>query len=191
MGTYNDRPTVAEAFYKTSYLNYFAGIKSCGRLIKYQYVRIPYQRLGYAHTLLVSLGKILYQPMINLLYPNNGTDLRYMRFPVAYIGFFCAFFQVIHEVQIVPDGHVMIQRRNFRQISDLFLGLSGLFEDIVAVYPDGAAGRGGIARHHIHSRTLPRSVRAEKSDYLPFLHSKGHIIDHRAGSVSLCQTANF
>ena len=96
-----------------------------------------------------------------------------------------------HEYQIFPNGHICVERRNFRQVSNAFLRLFRFLQNIITVYFYRAAACGNIPCHNVHRRGLTCAVGSQKSIDLPFFHRKRQIIHRCMYTVSFYQVLDL
>ena len=61
MGGEDNGMLLTQLLYKVAYLYYLLGVKTHGRLVKNQNLGVAYKRLSDAHTLFITLGKVLYE----------------------------------------------------------------------------------------------------------------------------------
>ena len=138
---------LSELLDERAYLDYLLRVKTYGRLVEYQHLGIPDQRLSQTHTLLVALGKVADNALLHIGDLHEAAyliEMGALRKP--------ALFQVVHEIKVLHDGHVKVQRRKLRQIADAFLCLLRLLQDIVAVDQHLALRRCQIAGDDVHGR---------------------------------------
>ena len=75
------------------------------------------------------------------------------------------------------NGHLLIERRIFRQITETTARFDGMVGDVHPVDEGMARRWGDESRHHAHGRGFSRAVRAEKAQNLPGLDVEGNIVD--------------
>ena len=86
-------------------------------------------------------------------------------------------FYLRHEIQILFDGHVGIERRRFRQVSRPALGFDRLIEDVEPGDDGLAFGRRHVAGQDPHRRGLAGAVRTEKAENFAALDAEADVVD--------------
>ncbi len=115
------------------------GVQSDGRLVENDDRRISHQRAGDAHALTVALGQVAYDA------PADIADMH----DLAYLGKVrlagqSASLDVVIEAEVLVHGHVEIQGRLFRQVSDQSFGAQRVSQHVNSLHDD-ASGRAGQA----------------------------------------------
>ena len=154
---------LSELLDERAYLDYLLRVKTYSRLVEYQHLGIPDQRLSQTHTLLVTLGKVADNALLHVGDLHEAAyliEMGALRKP--------ALFQVVHEIKVLHDGHVKVQRRKLRQIADVLLCAHWILQDIDAVDERLSARGGEVAGQHIHRGGLSRAVRPQEAEYLAF-----------------------
>ncbi len=85
--------------------------------------------------------------------------------------------QIGDEVEVLEDGHVLVQRRVLGQVADVAAHLDALVIDVVA-RDVGASGRGREERREdLHRRRLARAVRPEEAEHFAAPHVERDVVD--------------
>ena len=79
--------------------------------------------------------------------------------------------------QIFPHRHILIERRHFRKIAIVPLGLLRIAQDIETVDQHFSFGRCDITCDDIHRRRFARAVRSEKAVNFSLFDRKAEIVD--------------
>ena len=146
------------------------GVKTDGRLIENQHVRVAHQRLRDAHALLVTFGKVADEPLAHALNAHQAANFGNVRFTLQ-----LAFFQAPDETEVFVHRHIRVKRRLLRQIADAALGGDGVFQNIHAVdFHRALVGR-QVTGENIHGGGFARAVRAEKTENLAVVHFKADV----------------
>ena len=176
MGTEDDRMLRGKSLQQIPHLNDLSRIHTYHRLIEDQNLRISDQSLSQSDPLLISLGKIADHPVCHLV----KLDLFDHRIYVLVTILSRHLFELRHKHQILPDGHIRVERRDLRQIADTLFCLEGLSQNIIAVDLNRSTGGCCVTRHNIHRRRFARAVWPEESIYLSFFHGKRKPVYRRA-----------
>ena len=146
----------SQRFHQITDFDDLLGIQAYRRLIQNNDLRITDQCLSNTHALAIAFGQIFDQTLFHVRNLNSLHDL----FQLHIALFLWHLLQVCYCDQIFPYGHVHIQRRDLRQITDALFGFLRLCQDIMPVDQDLSRCGGDISGHHIHCRGLSGTVRA-------------------------------
>ena len=159
-------------------------IQAGRRLVENQHLRVVNQRLRQTHSLPVALREL---PAVAV---GHVVDARLLHDAVHTGGAIRLGHGVAHldprdEGQILAHGHFGIEGRRFRQVPRAALGLDGVREDVVARDDGFAVGRRHVAGEYTHRGGLTGAVRAQESENLTLLYTKGDVVDRGNRTVPL------
>ena len=86
-------------------------------------------------------------------------------------------FEFVHKIQILFYGHVHIQRRLLRQITDMGLGCDRILQNLMSINGHSTFRTGEVAGNDVHGGGFPRAVwPQETQDFSPF-NGKADVVD--------------
>ena len=149
------------------------GIETGGRLVEDQDVRIVDDRLRQADALPVAFRQLRAQSVRHV----GDSDARHhLPDSLAPPGGRHAL-DPRHEIQILFDRHVGIERRGFRQVAGPALGFDRLLEHVEPGDHGLAIGRRHVAGQNPHRRRLAGAVRAQEAEDFAALDAKADVVD--------------
>ena len=184
MAGQNDRVGLTQIPDQGADLDHLRGVKADGRLVQNDDLGCAQQRGGNADTLAVALGQVADEPLLHPLQTRAGSGMLYRRNAVC---LFAGALQLGHKKQILPRGHLRIERRQLRQIADAGLGLCGFLCNIMAVDSHGAVCGGNIAGYDIHRGGLACPVGTQQPVNAAVLDGEADILHRGVAAVALCQ----
>ena len=176
VGGQDDGVPFRKAADKVADVDNLFGVETHGGLVQNQHIRVADQRLGKPHTLTVALGQVADQALLHALQARAGRGVRHCG---GTIRLFAGALQLGNEQQILLHGHLLIQRRQLRQVADAGLSRGGLVGDVVAVDFDRAVRGRNVAGNNVHGGRFARAVGAEQAEDLAVAHRKGQIFNGR------------
>ena len=147
------------------------GVQAHGGLVQDQNVRIADQCLGDAHTLAVSFGQVADEAVVHV-----RDFYQLANFIDVLLSGDFDLVEIIDKIQIILDGHIQIERGQFRQIPDFGFCLDGIVQNFMAVDGDGAGCGGQIAGDDVHGRGFTGAVGAQKTKDFSLIDGEGDII---------------
>ena len=158
------------------------GVQSDGRLVENDDRRISHQRAGDAHALTVALGQVAYDA------PADIADMH----DLAYLGKVrlagqSASLDVVIEAEVLVHGHVEIQGRLFRQVSDQSFGAQRVSQHVNSPHDDASGRAGQASCQDIHGRGFAGTVGSQQSDHLARSDLQRHVIHGAQSPVILYQ----
>ena len=93
--------------------------------------------------------------------------------------------------QVFIDGHVHVQRRLFRKISDASFDFPGVFENIISVQQNRARCGGDIPGDDIHGGGLAGTVPAQEAENFTFPDRENGIIHGKLAAIPLGYMLDF
>ena len=100
-------------------------------------------------------------------------------------------FQLRHEVEIFPDGHVGIEGRRFRQVAGAPLRFNRLVEDVEAGDNGLALGGRHVAGEDPHRRRLAGAVLSQEPENFAAFDAEGEVVDGRDAAVAFREVLNL
>ena len=151
-----------------------------GRLVEDQHLGVVNQRLREADALPVAfrqLRAVLRRHVVDVRALHHGRDpvLLFLRGHAL---------DARDEVQVLPDGHVRIQGRRFRQVAGAPLGLDRVSEDVVAGDRRPTVGWRHVAGQDPHRGGLARPVRTQEPENLSAFDSEADVVHGRDPAVA-------
>ena len=143
----------SQRFDQIADLNDLLGVKTDGRLVQNQDLRISDQSLSQSHTLPITFGQVLDDPVADIGDADSGANV----IQVCLHGLPC-FFQMVAELQIGLHRHIQIQGRVFGKIADVLLRFDGVFQDVKSCDLCCAGGGGDVSGEDIHRRRFTSAV---------------------------------
>ena len=171
VGAEHHRVVAAQILDQVADLDDLLRVKADGRLVENQHRRIAQQGLRDADALLVALGQVRNQALVNIVDLDKIADL----LDVLLLRDL-DLLEVVHEIKVLLDRHVHIQRRHLRQIADELLHLGGLVEDAVSRHRHFALAGGEVACDDVHRGGLTGAVRPQKAQDSTLLHGEAHMV---------------
>ena len=113
-------------------------------------------------------------------------DLRNMRFAGK-----LDLFEIIHEIKVLLDRHVHIQRRLFGKITNHRLGFDRIFIDVVAADGDFAFSCGKASGNDVHGCGFSGAVGAEEAVDAAFLDGEADAADGGIIAVAFDEVFHF
>ena len=166
-----------------AHLHDLCRIETDRRLIEDEEFRRTEQRHRKSDTLTVTFGKIADDALLDI---RDVQALHGVLDLLLTVGA-CNALESRREVQIIPDAHVRIDRRNLRQIADSPLDLDRILGNVVAVHQHGTGGGGETSRNHVHCCRFSGAVRPQKAKNLMVADREGDIPDSRMRAIVFCQ----
>ena len=188
MAGQDDRVGLAQVADEGADLDHLRRVQADGGLIQNDDLRCAEQRSGNTHTLTVALGQVADQALLHALQARAGRGVRHCG---GTIRLFAGALQLGNEQQILLHGHLLIQRRQLRQVTDAGLGRGGLVGDVVAVDFDRAVRGRNVAGNNVHGGRLARTVGAEQAIDAAILHGEADVVHRGVAAVALCQMLYF
>ena len=188
MAGQNDRVGLAQVTDEGADLDHLRRIQTDGWLVKDDDFRRAQQRGGNAHALAVALGQVADEAMLHPLQARAGGGLFHRG---GAVGFLAGTFQLGHKQQIFLHGHILVQRRQLRQVADAGFRGGRFIGNVVAVDFHRAVGGGNVASDDIHGGRLARAVGAEQAVDAAILDGETDIIHRCVAAVALCQMLYF
>ena len=162
-------------------------VKSDCRFIQDNNFRISHDCFCQPHSLAVTFGQVLDQSVSHIRNLYHIHDFFYhVRFFVLW-----DFFEISHKFHVFQNGHVEIERRLFRQITDTFLCFLRLFQNIVSVYSDSSFRGCNVSCYHVHRSGFTRTVRAEESIDFALLYCERKVVNRCMITISFDQIIYF
>ena len=183
MGAKDDRPFPRKVFDEFANLNHLPGIKTDRWFIQDKYVGVIEQSLSKANPLAKAFGKFPDQAISDFA---DSTGIHYL------INLFFSFFPVNSfytgsKPQIFRNRHVRIKGSLLREISGMALHFQRVFGHIVSIYQRSSPSWREKTRKDSHGGRLTRTIWPQQSHHLPFINSKGNILDAQDRAIIFCK----
>jgi hypothetical protein len=163
------------------------GIESGSGLVENQHFRVVDQCLREPHALAISLRELRAVAVGHVVDARALHHRRYARLPIARRHPLDAG----DEVQILPHGHLGIERRRFGQVAGPALRVDGMVEDVEAGHR-GAAFRGRhVAGQDPHGRRLPGPIWPQESEDFPPFDAKTDVVHGGDAAVAFSDVLNL
>ena len=188
MAGQDDRVGLAQVADEGADLDHLRRVQADGGFIQNDDLRRAEQRSGNTHTLTVALGQVADQALLHALQARAGRGVLHCG---GTIRLFAGALQLGNEQQILLHGHILIQRRQLRQVADAGLGRGGLVGNVVAVDFDRAVRGRNVAGNNVHGGGLARAVGAEQAVDAAILHGEADVVHRGVAAVALCQMLYF
>src|SRR5262245_3934486 len=159
------------------------GIDPCGRLVEKEYARAVDERAGDGEPLLQAAREAAGHLLLAPLEPGEAQELALSIFRLARRNAV----RLAVEVDVLTHRQVGVQAEFLRDVADRALHRLRLARDVVAAHEGPPGRRGEDAAQHANDRRLPRSVRAEESEYLAGHDRQIDGVDRHAGTEALRQ----
>ena len=88
-----------------------------------------------------------------------------------------------YKTQIIQNGHILIERRNFGKVADAFFCLNGFIKDVVPVNGYGTFGGSQTTCDDVHRCGFARAIRPQKAVDLSGIDGEAHMFEF---SLFLC-----
>ena len=188
MAGQNDGVRLAQVVDEGADLDHLRRVQADGRLVQDDDLGRAQQRRRNADALAVAFRQVADEPPLHTLQPGAGRGFFYRR---SAGGLFALALELRHKQQVFLHGHVLVERRLFRQVTDARLGLHRLGGDVVPVHLHGAGRGRQIPRDDVHGGGFARAVGAQQAVDAAILHGEADIIHRDVAAVTLCQMFDF
>ena len=129
-------------------------VKTNGRLIQNDHLRISQHCLGNSYSLSVSFGKILDQTMFHVRYFNHIHNF----FDHGRLLCSWNFFKISDKLQVLKNSHVKVKRWLLRKIANTFFCFLRLLQNIMSINNNASFCGSNIAGDHIHGSRFTGSI---------------------------------
>ena len=163
----------ADLFYQLPYFDNLVGVEAGGRLVEDEHFGVVDERLRQAHTLPVTLRKF---SDFFVFLPLQATHVHHLTNLVFDACLFDAL-QPGYKIEIIQDGHLLIQRVAFGQVADAFFDLFGVFVNRKFAHTHVARSGVEVGGDGFHGGGFSGTVGSQKSQHFASVHTKRDVVD--------------
>ena len=183
----DDRVIPGQAPDEIARLDNLLGIETGGRLVENQHLGIVDERLREPHALAVPLREL---PAVAGGHVGDARALHHRRHALLALPGRHPF-DTRDEVEVLPDGHVGVERRRFREVAGPPLGVDRMIEHVEAGHHGAPFRRRHVAGQDAHGRGLSGAVRPQEPENFPPLHAKADVVHGGDAPVALADVLNL
>jgi hypothetical protein len=185
----HDRVVAGQASNQIARFHDLFRVEPGGRLVEDQDFRVVDDGLREADALPVALRQLAAMPVLHVVHV--GLLHRVVDAHGAFGLGRLVEFDLGDERQVLPDGHVRVERRRLGQVAGAAFGFERVGEDVETRHDGLALGCGHVAGDDPHGRGFPRAIRPEEPEDFAFLNAEADVVDCGHWPVPLGQVLDL